>query len=163
VVPAALPKKLRRSPNLVVEVDAMPGGYVCSASMKNPATAVDARAVAGGTERIRKLFSKEQRALYDEHAPAGIALDDLAVLGPILVFKLKAVPPGLGRKTVVELWHYPDASQVIELSTRTAPDQTFQVAAEMRAFLTTRGVSLEGEQRTKTRAALEFYAQRLRD
>ena len=34
VVPADLPAELRTSPNLVVEVDAMPGGYVCSASMK---------------------------------------------------------------------------------------------------------------------------------
>ena len=34
VVPDALPEELRKSPNLVVEVDAMPGGFVCSASLK---------------------------------------------------------------------------------------------------------------------------------
>ena len=34
VMPADLPAELRKSRNLVVEVDAMPGGYVCSASMK---------------------------------------------------------------------------------------------------------------------------------
>jgi hypothetical protein len=36
VVPNDLPEELRKSKNLVVEVDAMPGGYVCSASMKGP-------------------------------------------------------------------------------------------------------------------------------
>ena len=34
VVPDELPDEFRLSPNMVVEVDAMPGGYVCSASMK---------------------------------------------------------------------------------------------------------------------------------
>ena len=34
VVPDELPDELRKSPNFVVEVDAMPGGYVCSGSMK---------------------------------------------------------------------------------------------------------------------------------
>jgi hypothetical protein len=32
VVPSELPAELQGSPNVVVEVDAMPGGYVCSAS-----------------------------------------------------------------------------------------------------------------------------------
>jgi hypothetical protein len=42
VVPADLPETMRRSPDLVVEVDAMPGGYVCSVSLKGkpPADAV---------------------------------------------------------------------------------------------------------------------------
>src|SRR5262245_14822125 len=34
VFPDALPKELRASPKLTVEVDAMPGGYVCSATLK---------------------------------------------------------------------------------------------------------------------------------
>ena len=34
VVPKELPAELRRSPNFGVEVDAMPGGFVCSGSMK---------------------------------------------------------------------------------------------------------------------------------
>ena len=34
VVPADLPHHLRTSPGMFVELDAMPGGYVCSASMK---------------------------------------------------------------------------------------------------------------------------------
>ena len=37
----------------------------------------------------------------------------------------------------------------------------FQVAAETRAFLTERGVDLGGEQKTKTRKALEFFSKQL--
>lgn len=62
VVPADLPEELRESPNLGVEVDALPGGFVCSASFKAklPPTAV--RDTILGGKPLRKLFSKEQRA-----------------------------------------------------------------------------------------------------
>ena len=77
VVPNTLPSKLRKSPNFGVEVDAMPGGFVCSGSLKAYWGPAPVKAVLRGEMPIRKLFSKEQRAFYDEHAPAGIGLDDL--------------------------------------------------------------------------------------
>src|SRR5262245_49835841 len=43
VVPNELPGRVRRSPNFSVEVDAMPGGFVCSASMKQALVAPDVR------------------------------------------------------------------------------------------------------------------------
>ena len=47
---------------MVVEVDAMPGGYVCSASFKGSIGPGDAvKRVAAGDRAIRKLFSKQQR------------------------------------------------------------------------------------------------------
>ena len=62
---------------------------------------------------------------------------------------------------VVELWLYPDGTRILELSTKCAPDEAFQVAAEGRAFLTERGIDLGGEQTTKTRKALEFFSKQL--
>jgi len=161
VVPAELPGKTRRSPNFGVEVDAMPGGFVCSGSMKNalPGTAV--RSVVTAGTPIRKLFSKEQRAFFAEHAPEGIALDDLSILGPIFVLKVKWAPPAFSRKLVAEVWLYPDDRRILELSTKCAPADTFQTAAEARAFLSERGVDLGGEQATKTRTALEFFTRHL--
>ena len=114
-----------------------------------------------GEKPIRKLFSKEQRSLYEAHAPDGLGLDDLSILGPIFVLKLKWVPEGYDRKLVAELWLYPDNSMILELSTKCAPSEAFQVAAETRAFLTQQGVDLAGEQETKTKKALEFFAERL--
>jgi hypothetical protein len=157
VVPDNLPSKLRAAAGFGVEVDAMPGGYVCSGSLKGtPKTAV--RETAAGEGRLSKLFSKEQRAFYAAHAPAELAIDDLAVLGPIFVFKLKGTPAGYGRKLVVELWLYPDGDRILELSTKCAPPEAFQVAAETRAFLSERGIEGATDQQTKTRKALEFFA-----
>ena len=62
---------------------------------------------------------------------------------------------------VAEVWLYPDDSRILELSTKCTPKETFQVAAESRAFLNSVGISLTGEQQTKTRKALEFFSARL--
>ncbi|HEY1273525.1 MAG TPA: hypothetical protein VGF25_01370 [Thermoleophilaceae bacterium] len=158
VVPAELPDELRDDPSFVVEVDAMPGGFVCSGSYKGAPKSVSVRDAVAGRAPIRKLFSKQQRAFFAEHAPDGVELDDLTVLGPIFVLKLKTMPKDFGRKLVGELWLYPDGSRILELSTKCAPPEAFQAAAESRAFLTGRGVDLSGEQQTKTRTALEFFS-----
>jgi hypothetical protein len=161
IVPSELPSGLRRSRNLVVEVDAMPGGYVCSASLKGTLGTADVKDAAAGRRAIRKLYSKEQRAFFSAHAPDGVGLDDLAVLGPITVLKLKFSPEGYGRRLVAELWFYPDGSRILELSTKCSPNQAFQVAAESRAFLARQGVDLFGEQQTKTKTALQFFSRSL--
>jgi hypothetical protein len=161
VVPDELPAELRDSPSFGVEVDAMPGGYVCSGSMKRTLGATAVKDVVAGEKSIRKLFSKEQRSLYAAHAPDGLELEDLAILGPIFVLKLKFAPEGYDRKMVAELWLYPDNSMILELSTKCTPSEAFQVGAETRAFLTERGIDLGGEQETKTRKALEFFSERL--
>jgi len=162
VVPDELSDRLRRSPGVGVEVDAMPGGWVCSASFKGALGTRDVAKVATGKRSVRKLFSKDQRAFYATHAPEGIALDDLAVLGPIFVLKLKLHPQGYDRKLVAEMWLYPDGSRILELSTKCPPADMLAVALDSRLFLHERGVDLTGEQQTKTRTALEYFAQQHR-
>jgi len=162
VIPDDLPAGLHKSKDLVVEVDAMPGGYVCSASMKGTPAGDGVKAVAAGDRRIHKLFSKQQQAFFASHAPEGIGLDDLAILGPINLLKLKFSPRGYGRRLVAELWLYPDGSRILELSTKCAPAEAFDVAAETRAFLEKQGVDLSGEQQTKTSTALEFFSRNLK-
>src|SRR5215217_4541238 len=66
VVPAELPAKLRRSGGFRVEVDALPGGFVCSGALKGGLRPTEVRAALAGELAVRKLFSKEQRALYAE-------------------------------------------------------------------------------------------------
>jgi hypothetical protein len=163
IVPDELPPSVRKAKGMVVEVDAMPGGYVCSASFKGALDTPQVKQVAAGERAVRKLFSKEQRAFYQAHAPDRLGLDDLTVLGPINVFKLKFSPEGFGRKLVAELWLYPDGERILELSTKCLPTEGFQVAAEARAFLAGRGVDLYGEQQTKTKTALEFFSRSLKE
>lgn len=96
------------------------------------------REVALGTRSLHKLFTKEQRAFYAEHAPDGLALEDLSLLGPVFVLKLKFEPEDYARKLVAELWLYPDGSRILEFSTKCVPGEAFQVAAESRALDGTR-------------------------
>jgi hypothetical protein len=158
VVPNELAEELRASKSFNVEVDAMPGGFVCSASFKGVADNRAIREAAAGDRPIRKLFSKEQREFYAAHAPDGVELDTLSVLGPIPIIKVKVEPEGFGRRLVGEMWMYPDGSQIVELSTKARPDEAFQVVAEAKAFLHARGIDLTGEQQTKTKTALEFFS-----
>lgn len=161
VVPSELPSQLRKSPNLTVEVDAMPGGFVCSASLKNETANEDVMAAVRGLMPLRKLYSKEQRAFLRDHT-TDIRLKNLSILGPILVLKLRFRPKQFdSRKMVSELWIYPDGSRILELSTKCLPNEAFQVAAELRAFLSSRGIDLTSEQHTKTKTALEFFSRNM--
>lgn len=161
VVPSELPGRVRRSPSFGVEVDAMPGGFVCSGTMRQALDPTAVKAAVVGSRAVRKLFSKEQREFFAAHAPDGLRLDDLSVLGPIFVLKLKYSPVGFARKLVAEMWLYPDNTRILELSTKCPPQEAFQVAAEARAYLTGQGVNLAGKQQTKTRTALEFFSRDL--
>jgi hypothetical protein len=157
VVPQELPDDLRKADGFGVEVDAMPGGFVCSASMKRTLEAGAVKKAVSGEKKVRKLFSKQQRAFFEANAPEGLGIDDLTILGPIFVLKLRFPAKGLGRKMVAELWLYPDNSRILELSTKCLPSEAFEVAAEARTYLLERGVDLSGEQQTKTRTALEYF------
>src|SRR5580765_6072676 len=161
VKPSELPEDLRRSAAFNVEVDALPGGFVCSGALKGRPDQADVLRAASGTLPLRKLFSKEQRQLFSAHAPKGVELNDLTVLGPIFVLKLRFVPPGLERRLVAEIWIYPDGSRILELSTRCETTEAFEVAAQTRAYLAEHGVDLSGEQETKTRKALEYFSREL--
>ena len=161
VVPSELSKEVRASKNFGIETDVMPGGFVCSGSMKNESTAKAVLRVLFGDRPVKEIFSKEQRRFFKEHAPDGIKLNELEILGPIFVLKLKSEFADMERKIVAEVWFYPDGSTVFELSTKSRPDQAFQVAAEWKADLITHGVDLTAEQATKTRTALEYFAARL--
>ena len=161
VIPDELPAELRASVNFGVEVDAMPGGFVCSGSFKAKSPDDLLKQVMAGQLAVAKLFTKEQRAFYTEHAPAGVGLADLSLLGPINLVKLKFAPTGFARRMVAELWFYPDGHNIVELSTKCAPNEAFQVATETKAFLAERGVDLGSEQQTKTRTALDYFSRKL--
>ena len=72
VVPTELPSKLRKADDFKVEVDAMPGGFVCSGSYKGTLGPDAVKPVLAGQRPISTLFSKQQRAFFADHAPAGI-------------------------------------------------------------------------------------------
>jgi len=163
VVPDRLPDELRESRDFKIEVDAMPDGFVCSASIKETFGSKDIPAVVARNKGLQSLFSKGQRDFYTAYAPSGLALNDLSILGPILVLKYRFTPEGFSRQLDGEMWLFPDGTLFLELSTRCPPPEIFFAAAETRAFLTQLGIDLGAEQQTKTSKALELFAALLRE
>ena len=163
VVPEDLPKEMRARRGFGVEVDAMPGGFVCSGRLKEKLEPGTVRRAMLQHSSPRKLFTKWQRRFFEQYAPSGLTLDDLHPLGPITVLKLKFDPAGFDRRMVAELWMYPDGSRILELSTKCPPESAFEVAAESRAFLEEHGLDISAAQQTKTKTALDFFAEELRE
>jgi hypothetical protein len=159
--PSELDSKFRASKHFGIETDVMPNGFVCSGSMKNRSTAKAVHNVLFKRDPIKSVFSKEQGRLFKAHAPKGMKLNELEVLGPVFVLKLKSHLAGFKRKIVAEVWTYPDGARVLELSTKSRPGEAFQVAAEFKAELITHGVDLSVEQATKTKTALEYFTANL--
>jgi hypothetical protein len=150
VVPSELPARLRRSKDFVVDIDGMPGGYVCSGALKARLGTDDVAHATAGRRRLRTLFTKQQRALLAARAPAGVDLDDLVLLGPIEVQRRKLAADRIGVPLTVECWTYPDGSRILELSARCRPDRALKVAARMAAGLREHGVIPAPTQQTKT-------------
>ena len=139
----------------------MPGGFVCSASLKAKLAPTEVRDTILGGKPIRKLFSKEQRAFFAAHAPEGVELDELSVLGPIFVLKLKWSPPGLRasarRRALALPGRLADPRALDEVRRRPRRSRS----RPRRAPSSRAGRRSLGEQQTKTKTALEFFAKEL--
>ncbi|MGI9001744.1 MAG: hypothetical protein ACR2GH_08745 [Pseudonocardia sp.] len=157
VVPVELPAKTRRSPNLTVEIDALPGSSIWSASLRRSLKPSMVGAAVTGRRPLRTLFSTEQRAFYRAHADNGMDIDKLRVHGPVDVARAQVRTAGFGNKMIVESWVYPDGSRLLELSAKCRPARAERIAAEARSFLNERGVVLTDPQRTKTHVSLEYF------
>ena len=162
VDPAQFDDSLREDPDFKIEVDVMPGGYVCSASCKGTSTAQDVLDAAEGRLPLKKLFSGKQREFYAAHAPAGLKMGKLVPLGPTFLLRAKQQPKGFDRPMTVELWFYPDGTRLFELSTKGEPDQAFQVGTQFKAFLAQSGIDLQ-KGATKTGSSLRFFAKEFVD
>ena len=162
VDPSSVDPELRRSAAFKIEVDVMPGGFVCSASFKGVCSGKEVLAVTSGVMPLRKLFSREQREFYDAHAPAGLTMDKLVVLGPTFLLKAKHQPKDFDRPITIEMWLYPDGSRILEISTKCLPKETLQVGVEFKAYLASHGIALGADQSAKTKTSLEFFSAKLR-
>ena len=149
VEPAQLPADLRRQADFNVEVDALPGGFVCSASFKGRATGAEVRdAVARQVPAPAPVLQDAARVLPASTRPRGSTSTRWSRSGPRSCSRRRfGIPTGFDGKgperlLVAEMWLYPDGSRILELSTKCAPSEAFTVAAETRAYLISQGVSL---------------------
>jgi hypothetical protein len=148
-----LPARLRRSKRFGVEVDAMPGQFVCTGAIARRLGKNDVRKAVRGERPLRALFSKEQLALL----PGRTRISDLSIFGPVDVRREKILPQGAAFRLAVERWTYPDGSSILELSTRCAARAAVRVAAQLASVLRAYEIDLTGEQQTKTHATLSYF------
>ncbi len=160
VSPDGSPSALRRSKQFVVEVDGMPGCYVCSAALKAHLGVHAVERAIARRRPLHELFSKPQLRLLAARLPWPVKVDDLAIVGPVHARRSKLVPDGFDRPLLVEQWTFPDGPRLLELSTRCRPEATLRVAAQMAAVQRACGVYLPGPQQTKTCATLDFFSTR---
>jgi hypothetical protein len=157
VSPACIPAALRQSRQFVVDVDAMPGRYVCSGALKARLGVHDVERAMARRQPLPALFSRPQLRLLAAHLPSQAGIDDLSVFGPVDARRHKLVLDGLDRTLLAEQWTFPDGSRILELSTHCPPDATPRVAAQMAAVLQAYSVDLSGPQQTKTHATLDYF------
>jgi hypothetical protein len=151
-----LPERLRRSKHFTVEVDTMPGKFVCSGVMSRRLRRHDVQKTLKGSRPLRALFTQEQRALL----PAEVRIDDLTIFGPAEVRRLKVRPKGADFRLAVERWAYPDDSSILELSTRCTARAAVPTTAKLASVLRAYGIDLNGPQQTKTGLTLSQFRAR---
>jgi hypothetical protein len=157
VDPSAVDDELRRSASWKTEIDFVPGGYVCSGSVKGKCKGQEVLDAVEGKLPLPRMFSREQRAFYARHAPKGLALGSLQAFGPIFLLKARQWSKTLDRRLVVEVWLFPDGTRNLEISTKAEPNELFQVGEDLKSYLRGIGIEITGNQQTKTRAAMEFF------
>src|SRR5262245_18836109 len=148
---------------LRIEVDVAPtGDPVRSAKLDGTPPRGAIKAVHEKGHPLGAWFSAEQQAVFARHAPAGITVFDLAVLGPVEARKwsLKAVD-GFDHKLTIEKWMLPDdGGHFYELSFKVDGAEAITARDDFSALLERLGID-PGGQAQKTPRVLKFFADRL--
>lgn len=156
VEPSELEKAWTDMEGFEVEIDVVGEKSICSAKLTVDQDRDEIRDVADGKREIKKLFSSEQEKLARQHL-AALDWNTLTVLGPVHVRKWQVVPKQLDLEVTVEEWVLPDQSDLVELSVKSEPNKAGDAAEAFLNFLNGRGLDTEGEQQTKTKAALGYF------
>jgi hypothetical protein len=157
VVPERLSEYWKELDGFEVELDAVGEQAICSAKLSVDQKRGEIEEAVGGERAVRRLFSEEQEKLLKEHGPGGVTWDELAVLGPVDVRKWEVEPKGFDYEVTIEEWVLPDDSDLVELSVKAEPGDADKASAAFVELLRSRGIDTEGDQQTKTRAALRYF------
>jgi len=137
-----------------VELDVVPGAVWQDVEVRREIDSSTAAAVIAGSAKARDLLSGTQCAWACSGGAAALddaRLNELAVHGPLVVRRVKVAATGLGLgRADLEHFRFPSGRELVELSTRCAPQEVPATAAAFEQLLDERDVTLAPEYRTKT-------------
>lgn len=152
----------RQIDGIRIELDVVGGTQVRSAKLDGEPDRGEIEEVAAKQRPVASLFSGKQEQLIADHAPDGISLHELEVLGPVDARKWDLDnPEGFPYTLSVEEWSLPDATRFIELSFKVSADEANDAQMAFRAFLTGLELDVAGDQMAKTPRVLKYFADRL--
>jgi hypothetical protein len=160
VVPADIGARWKGLAEFNIEIDAVGERMVCSAKLDSEQDRGEIEAVVDGEREPRKLFTTDQADLIAEFGPDEVGWGRIHPLGPVDTKKYELELDELDQELTVEIWILPDGSDLVELSIKVAPDEAEKAGTDLRDFLIGEGFDVEGDQQTKTRAALSFFTGR---
>jgi hypothetical protein len=152
--PSRVPAGVRNAPTFTADVDVVPEGFVCSATLGGAVDDARVRRTARGRAPVAGLLTDEQRRFSAPHNADRPPLDRLVLLGPLHVVQHKARLPELDRPLRARHWFFLDGSRRVELSARCSPDEAFDVARAVKDSLASRGLELVADQETMIRRTL---------
>lgn len=158
VVPYEVPKSWRRFAGFKLEADAGETGVVKSASLTMPVEKGLINQVVTGGKNVATLFTQEQEDFLASIGKQHIDYNSLSVLGPLHANRWKFEDPACPWRMTAELWEREDDARLMEISIKTPVVQAAAAIAGFMAFLAEAGVGQDLKQQTKTRWALQYYA-----
>lgn len=145
-----------------IELDVVGDRQVPSAKLDGEPERGEIEDVDAHRRSVGSLFSGKQERLVADHAPDGISLPALRVLGPVDARKWDLDnPAGFPHPLSVEEWSLPDATHFLELSFKVAPDAASDARTAFRALLRRLEIDVTGDQTAKTPRVLRYFADRL--
>lgn len=162
VVPSEVPTSWRKFAGFKLEADASETDLVKSASLTMPVEDGLINQVVAGEKNIAKLFTQEQEDFLASIGKRHIDYNSLSVLGPLYAHRWKFEDPACPWGMTAELWKREDGARLMEISIKSPVIQAAVAIAGFMAFLAEVGAERDLKQQTKTRWALQYYADLIR-
>ena len=84
-------------------------------------------------------------------------------MGPIRILRWKLEHENFPHELTLEEWRLPDGEDLVEVSIKTSPSEAPKAQKEFEDHLRQLGLDPAGDQETKTRTALEYFAKAHRE
>jgi hypothetical protein len=111
---------------------------------------------------VSKLLSRAQMKFLEEFCTHKIDFEKLRPLGPIRVLCWRSKHKGFPYALTSEEWRLPNGYDLFEVSIKVLADKAAKANKAFEAHLRGLGLDPEGAQETKTRTALEYFAENLK-